>query len=639
MIFSNSFLLLDLNSVFQCLLGIPELILYLQHYLKSDDLNMKGFYRGRLATTFAELVKQIYAGDDMRYQTTTLLPFQNNKDSFTKETGKHEIVGSNLSSSFPNHSTIKNPTAAITTHAIPIPRRSASASLEYSQSLPSVSPLSSLLSSSSSSPVSSTSHSYVNSSGTKRYNSSILKKSSFSVMALRELIQEKKTDFGGVEQQDAHECLCAILEGLQEDLSLSSRASTPVPLPLNSDSNNDTNDMSNKNNSHPSIISPLSQAAAAAPLSNPFTFSPSPSSMLSDLFIGTVVSEIRCSSCNHFSVKHENFTQLTLPIPALHIEPQKRTNSRRSAVASGYSTQPKECSLEDCLYEFGREELLTREYRCANCTLSFDSSNTRMKPSDFNKTNAGDTTTTTATMNTLSSLPLPLSSSLSSSSSSSSSPSTSLSSSPKSSASSPTRLPLLDGPFVAAKRRRLRRHPESQQSIHSSLSTNTSSINSILIRPFSSLRKHGRNTISKSTRTTTIAFKQCRITSLPSVLVFHLNRFIWDNHQRCKIGTVVSFPLNQFEFPSSLLEGGNENHFARWNGHRYHLFAVCAHIGDLKGGHYITYRRDVSNSAQNNSGSDGWWMLDDDRVEWFENGPHIWRLLEMNAYMLFYKRN
>lgn len=59
---------------------------------------------------------------------------------------------------------------------------------------------------------------------------------------------------------------------------------------------------------------------------------------ISDIFVGQLKSELRCTSCGHVSITFDPFWDLSLPIPQ---------DSRRSQV-----------SLSDCLDSFTKEEVL-----------------------------------------------------------------------------------------------------------------------------------------------------------------------------------------------------------------------------------------------------------------------------------------
>jgi ubiquitin carboxyl-terminal hydrolase 31 len=145
--------------------------------------------------------------------------------------------------------------------------------------------------------------------------------------------------------------------------------------------------------------------------------------------------------------------------------------------------------------------------------------------------------------------------------------------------------------------------------------------------------------------------------SLPDILVIHFKRFRQQQlkgSQASKLTTMVKFPLNGFDLSTWHLSSGNSG-TSSVNGslsrkatkmsskastltkslfhedHRYDLYAVCYHQGDtLETGHYT--------AACKNPYDQQWYKFDDQRVILIKNDEVPEKIINNEAYMLFYQR-
>uniref|UniRef100_A0A672IQA1 Ubiquitin carboxyl-terminal hydrolase n=1 Tax=Salarias fasciatus TaxID=181472 RepID=A0A672IQA1_SALFA len=95
------------------------------------------------------------------------------------------------------------------------------------------------------------------------------------------------------------------------------------------------------------------------------------------------------------------------------------------------------------------------------------------------------------------------------------------------------------------------------------------------------------------------ATKKLDLWSLPPVLVVHLKRFSYSRYMRDKLDSLVDFPLRDLDMSEFLI---NPNAGPC----RYDLIAVSNHYGGMGGGHYTAYAK--------NKDDDKWYNYDDSSV-------------------------
>uniref|UniRef100_A0A667ZY97 Ubiquitin carboxyl-terminal hydrolase n=1 Tax=Myripristis murdjan TaxID=586833 RepID=A0A667ZY97_9TELE len=95
------------------------------------------------------------------------------------------------------------------------------------------------------------------------------------------------------------------------------------------------------------------------------------------------------------------------------------------------------------------------------------------------------------------------------------------------------------------------------------------------------------------------ATKKLDLWSLPPVLVVHLKRFSYSRYMRDKLDSLVDFPLRDLDMSEFLI---NPNAGPC----RYDLIAVSNHYGGMGGGHYTAYAK--------NKDDDKWYNFDDSSV-------------------------
>jgi ubiquitin carboxyl-terminal hydrolase 31 len=147
--------------------------------------------------------------------------------------------------------------------------------------------------------------------------------------------------------------------------------------------------------------------------------------------------------------------------------------------------------------------------------------------------------------------------------------------------------------------------------------------------------------------------------SLPDILVIHFKRFRQQQlkgSQASKLTTMVKFPLTGFDLSTWHLSNGSfDGGTASMNSslsrkaakptsksgtltktfmhedHRYDLYAVCYHQGDtLETGHYT--------AACKNPYDQQWYKFDDQRVSLIKHDEVPDKIINNEAYMLFYQR-
>uniref|UniRef100_A0A674DP51 Ubiquitin carboxyl-terminal hydrolase n=1 Tax=Salmo trutta TaxID=8032 RepID=A0A674DP51_SALTR len=114
------------------------------------------------------------------------------------------------------------------------------------------------------------------------------------------------------------------------------------------------------------------------------------------------------------------------------------------------------------------------------------------------------------------------------------------------------------------------------------------------------------------------ATKKLDLWSLPPVLVVHLKRFSYSRYMRDKLDSLVDFPLGDMEMSEFLIDPNA-------GPCRYDLIAVSNHYGGMGGGHYTAYAK--------NKDDDKWYNFDDSSVS-----PANKDQISKAAYVLFYQR-
>jgi ubiquitin carboxyl-terminal hydrolase 8 len=105
--------------------------------------------------------------------------------------------------------------------------------------------------------------------------------------------------------------------------------------------------------------------------------------------------------------------------------------------------------------------------------------------------------------------------------------------------------------------------------------------------------------------------------SFPKVLVITLKRFSPDGSQ--KINNVIQFPLMDLDL-SKYVKGYHPDSYV------YDLYGVCNHMGNVSGGHYTAFVKNVSGQ---------WVHYNDNHVEIVQD-PNI--IISPTAYCLFYRK-
>jgi len=112
--------------------------------------------------------------------------------------------------------------------------------------------------------------------------------------------------------------------------------------------------------------------------------------------------------------------------------------------------------------------------------------------------------------------------------------------------------------------------------------------------------------------------RRIRFWSFPKIVVINLKRF--DSH----VKEMVDFPL-------TLNLGAYCYQYNSQANYDYELYAVCYHMGNLHGGHYVSIIKD--------SQSQEWQLFDDEKVSSIDSkNPNFKKLLvNQSAYCLFYR--
>lgn len=115
--------------------------------------------------------------------------------------------------------------------------------------------------------------------------------------------------------------------------------------------------------------------------------------------------------------------------------------------------------------------------------------------------------------------------------------------------------------------------------------------------------------------------KKIDLFSVPDTLIIHLKRFHYDKFWRNKIDTLIDFPIEGLDISRWIKnKDGNKSCI-------YNLFAVSNHFGNLGGGHYTAYSKNIIDNK--------WYNLDDSCVSVLPNAN---KTRTNSAYVLFYQR-
>lgn len=119
-------------------------------------------------------------------------------------------------------------------------------------------------------------------------------------------------------------------------------------------------------------------------------------------------------------------------------------------------------------------------------------------------------------------------------------------------------------------------------------------------------------------------WKQTTFWNFPKILAITLQRqqVKQEGNQwiLSKNNEIISFPLENLDV-SKYVSGYHPEKY------KYDLYAIGNHIGDINGGHYTTFVKDIS--------SQKWYHCNDDRIDWVENPE---QMITPMAYILFYRR-
>lgn len=119
------------------------------------------------------------------------------------------------------------------------------------------------------------------------------------------------------------------------------------------------------------------------------------------------------------------------------------------------------------------------------------------------------------------------------------------------------------------------------------------------------------------------AIKTTKLWHSPPRLVIHLKRFTNMGAHTSKNNSLVKFPLTGLEIKEYVCEYA-------YNDYIYDLYAVIMQSGSLRGGHYVAYTKNPTNNE--------WYLFDDSNVLHIPNDKIESRIIDSQAYVLFYKK-
>jgi len=116
-----------------------------------------------------------------------------------------------------------------------------------------------------------------------------------------------------------------------------------------------------------------------------------------------------------------------------------------------------------------------------------------------------------------------------------------------------------------------------------------------------------------------LATKKFDLYKLPDILIIHLKRFCYTRYHRQKITSLVDFPLKGLKLDEFCKNDDMKDT-------EYDLYAVSNHMGNLGGGHYTAYAKNIKDQK--------WYDLNDSRTSSVDESSIVSR----NAYVLFYAK-
>lgn len=134
----------------------------------------------------------------------------------------------------------------------------------------------------------------------------------------------------------------------------------------------------------------------------------------------------------------------------------------------------------------------------------------------------------------------------------------------------------------------------------------------------------GWNCQQRKCQKKTLATKQLKLCTPPSVLIIQFKRFSHENGLHLKVETFVEYPikgLNLNECLPSLREEAI-----------YDLVAVSNHLGSICGGHYVAY------AQHSTANKNRWYRFDDSCVTLVKQQDYNYDIVSRDAYLLFYIR-
>jgi ubiquitin carboxyl-terminal hydrolase 4/11/15 len=114
-----------------------------------------------------------------------------------------------------------------------------------------------------------------------------------------------------------------------------------------------------------------------------------------------------------------------------------------------------------------------------------------------------------------------------------------------------------------------------------------------------------------------LAKKKIEIYTCPEILLIHFKRF----KNNYKLGNLVKFPIEGLDMEKFIHYKENEN-----SDNVYDLFAISNHVGNLDGGHYFAYCKNIYENK--------WYEFNDSSVSLIDEN----NIVSKNAYVLFYKK-
>merc|ERR1711994_1181234 len=157
-------------------------------------------------------------------------------------------------------------------------------------------------------------------------------------------------------------------------------------------------------------------------------------------------------------------------------------------------------------------------------------------------------------------------------------------------------------------------------------SKNIKNVSDALIHNFTSEALDGY--VCSKTKKEIEASRSLYLDELPSVLILHLKRFIYDDSGSQKLLKNIDFPVD-LEIPKEILSNNSKNKYHPKQ-RSYKLFAVVYHNGkEASLGHYVT---DVYHAGL------GWLHCDDNLIKSMTENMVLAHSASSVPYILFYRR-